>query len=105
MQNPSWCFVVNTIYFCPAARAKSMNASGSNLVGLKCCGSARYSASLMPPGVGRIIGQDASTLASEYGPQWINMPNFASRYHAVRSLASHEADAKPASKESEEVAS
>jgi hypothetical protein len=32
-----------------------------------------------------MIGHDASMLASEYGPQWMNMPNFAWRYQAVRS--------------------
>jgi hypothetical protein len=32
-----------------------------------------------------MMGQEASTLASEYGPQWMNMPNFASRYQAARS--------------------
>src|ERR1700746_1474069 len=32
-----------------------------------------------------MIGQEASTLANEYGPQCMNMPNLASRYHAVRS--------------------
>jgi hypothetical protein len=34
-----------------------------------------------------MIGQDASTLATEYGPQWMNIPNFASRYHPVLSSA------------------
>src|SRR5258708_37375429 len=28
----------------------------------------------------------ASKLASEYGPQWMNMPNLASRYQRARSL-------------------
>src|ERR1035437_3496658 len=31
-----------------------------------------------------MMGQEASTLASEYGPQWMNMPNLACRNHAVR---------------------
>jgi hypothetical protein len=35
-----------------------------------------------------MIGHEASTLASEYGPQWMNMPNFAARYHDVRSSSS-----------------
>src|SRR5580704_9359122 len=87
MQEPSWCFVVNTMYCCPAARARSTKVFGSNFAGLKRLGNSRYSASLMPVGVGVIMGQDASTLPSEYGPQWMNIPNFASRYHRVRSLA------------------
>jgi len=29
-------------------------------------------------------GPGASTLASEYGPQWMNMPNLACLNHAVR---------------------
>src|SRR5580692_1793715 len=87
MQKPSWCFAVNTMYSCPAARAKSMKVFGSNFDGLNRLGNSRYSASLMPPGVGVIMGQEASTLASEYGPQWMNMPNLASRYQRVRSLA------------------
>src|SRR5258708_27183901 len=29
-----------------------------------------------------MIGQDASTPATEYGPQWMNIPNFASRCQA-----------------------
>src|SRR5579862_650423 len=87
MQNPSWCLVVNTMYRCPANRARSTNASGSNFTGLNVCGSARYSASVIPPGFGTMIGQEASTLAWEYGPQWINIPNLALRYQLVRSHA------------------
>src|SRR6266436_7410917 len=87
MQKPSWCLVVNTMYSCPAARAKSMNVFGSNFDGLNRLGNSRYSASLMPAGVGVIMGQEASRLASEYGPQWMNMPNLASRYQRVLSLA------------------
>src|ERR1039458_7067034 len=30
------------------------------------------------------MGQEASTLATQYGPQWMNMPNLACRNHAVR---------------------
>jgi hypothetical protein len=95
MQKPSWCFVVNTMYSCPAARAKSMKVFGSNFDGLNRLGNSRYSASLMPPGVGVIMGQEASTLASEYGPQWMNMPNLASRYQRVRSLAKPEPERNP----------
>src|ERR1700682_1169404 len=87
MQKPSWCLVVNTMYCCPAARAKSMKVFASNFDGLNRLGKSRYSASLMPAGVGVIMGQEASTLASEYGPQWMNMPNLASRYQRVRSSA------------------
>jgi hypothetical protein len=29
------------------------------------------------------MGQEASTLATEYGPQWMNIPNLASRYQVV----------------------
>src|ERR1700687_738700 len=87
MQKPSWCLVVNTMYCCPAARAKSMKVFGSTFDGLNRLGNSRYSASLMPAGVGVIMGQEASTLASEYGPQWMNMPNLASRYQRVRSWA------------------
>src|ERR1700687_3432646 len=94
MQKPSWCLVVNTMYCCPAARAKSMKVCGSNFEGLKRFGNSRYSASLMPAGVGVIMGQEASTLASEYGPQWMNMPNLASRYQRVRSLAKLERNPK-----------
>jgi hypothetical protein len=35
-----------------------------------------------------MIGHEASTLACEYGPQWMNMPNLALRYQVVRSHAS-----------------
>src|ERR1700682_1168317 len=87
MQKPSWCLVVNTKYSCPAARAKSMKVFGSNFEGLNRLGNSRYSASLMPAGVGVIMGQEAFTLASEYGPQCMNIPNLASRYQRVRSLA------------------
>jgi len=31
-----------------------------------------------------MMGQEASTLAIEYGPQWMNMPNFACWNQAVR---------------------
>src|SRR5580704_7948800 len=85
MQKPSWCFVVNTMYFCPAWRARSTHACGSNRVGLNVAGSARYAASVIPPGLGTMMGQEASTLAWEYGPQWMNMPNLACRYQRVRS--------------------
>jgi hypothetical protein len=34
-----------------------------------------------------MIGHEASTLATEYGPQWMNMPNFASLYQAVLSAS------------------
>jgi hypothetical protein len=64
-----------------------MKLFGSNFDGLNRLGNSRYSASLMPAGVGVIMGHEASTLASEYGPQWINIPNFASRYQRVRSFA------------------
>ena len=52
----------------------------------------RYSASLMPPSLGVMIGQEVSTLASEYRPRWMNMPNLALRYHAVRSSAEPKAN-------------
>src|SRR5580704_10387079 len=85
MQKPSWCLVVNTMYSCPADRARSTNACGSNFTGLKLWGRARYSASVIPPAFGTMIGHEASTLAWEYGPQWINIPNLALRYQVVRS--------------------
>src|SRR5438477_11449341 len=75
------------MYSCPAARAKSMKAFASNFVGLNRFGNSRYSASPMPPAVGVMMGHEASTLASEYAPQWMNIPNFASRYQRVRSSA------------------
>ena len=31
-----------------------------------------------------MMGQEASTLAREYGPQWMNMPNLACLNQAVR---------------------
>jgi hypothetical protein len=34
-----------------------------------------------------MMGHEASTLATEYGPQWMNIPNFASRYQAVLSAS------------------
>src|SRR5437660_8440794 len=55
----------------------------------------------MPPGFGVMMGHEASTLASEYGPQWINMPNFAFRYQAVRSSEKIEANAVGVSSGSE----
>src|SRR5487761_1381270 len=33
--------------------------------------------------VGTMMGQEISTLAWETGPQWINIPNFASRQKAI----------------------
>src|SRR5579863_10225641 len=75
------------MYCCPAPRARSTKASGSNFTGLKVCGSARYSASVIPPDFGTMIGHEASTLACEYGPQWMNIPNLALRYQVVRSHA------------------
>src|SRR5208283_5457885 len=33
---------------------------------------------------GSMMGQEASTLAREYGPQWMNMPNLACLNQAVR---------------------
>ena len=65
MQKPSWCLVVNTMYFWPAERARSTKACGSNFVGLNFFGRSRYSASLRPPGLGTMIGQEASMLARE----------------------------------------
>ena len=41
-----------------------------------------------------MMGHEASTLAREYGPQWINMPNFAARNQAVRSSSVHSLIAK-----------
>src|ERR1700722_17430250 len=75
------------MYSCPADRARSTNACGSNFTGLKVWGSARYSASEIPPAFGTMIGHEASTLACEYGPQLLNMPNLALRYQVVRSHA------------------
>src|SRR5258708_32457 len=41
-----------------------------------------------------MIGQDASTPATEYGPQWMNIPNLASRcqasWSAIVPSAKHE---------------
>src|ERR1700687_1399178 len=105
MQKPSWCLVVNTKYSCPAARAKSMKVFGSDFEGLNRLGNSRFSASLMPAGVGVIMGQDASTLASEYGPQWMNMPNLALRYHSVRSLAKLEPNPRLGMNGSDDAAS
>ena len=59
--------LVNTMYSCPAARAKSVKVCASNFDGSNRLGNSRYSASLMPAGVGVIMGQEA-TLASAYGP-------------------------------------
>src|SRR5260370_33093522 len=55
----------------------------------------------MPSGFGVMIGHEASTLASEYGPQCMNMPNLAPRYHAVRSSEKIEMNAAPGSSGSE----
>src|SRR6266576_6999836 len=93
------------MYCWPAALAKSTKACGSNLVGLKRLGNSRYSASLMAPAVGSMMGHDASTLASEYGPQWMNMPNLALRYQAVRSSAEPRANPRLGMNGSEEAAS
>ena len=41
---------------------------GSNLYGLNRLGSSRYSASVMPPGLGCMIGHEASTLARSKVP-------------------------------------
>src|ERR1700730_14850866 len=87
MQKPSWCLVVNTMYCWPAPRARSTKWYGTNLVELEGRRKSRYWASEKPSGWGDMIGQEASTLAREYGPQWMNMPNLASRYHEVLSSA------------------
>src|SRR5436309_13243881 len=55
----------------------------------------------MPPGFGVMMGHEASTLASEYGPQCMNMPNLAFRYQAVRSSKKIEANAALGSSGSE----
>jgi hypothetical protein len=34
-----------------------------------------------------MIGHEASTLATEYAPQWMNIPNFAALYQAVLSAS------------------
>ena len=34
IENPSWCFVVKTMYFMPARRARSAQRPGSNRRGL-----------------------------------------------------------------------
>ena len=41
----------------------------------------------MPPGAGVKIGHEASTLACEYGPQWMNMPNLQSLNRRSRAAA------------------
>ena len=61
--------LVNTMYSCPAARAKSVKVCASNFDGSNRLGNSRYSASLMPARVSVIMGQEASTLASEYDPR------------------------------------
>ena len=82
-----------------------MKVFGSNVDGLNRFGNSRYSASLMPAGVGFIMGQEASTLASEYGPQWMNMPNLASRYQRVRSFAKLEPNPRLGTNGSDDPAS
>src|SRR5271165_136437 len=84
------------MYRWPADLASCTRASASNWVGLNRCGSARYSSSvILNCADGRMMGQEASTLASEYGPQWTNMPNLASRYQAVRWSSSVDGDGSP----------
>jgi hypothetical protein len=34
-----------------------------------------------------MMGHEASTLATEYAPQWMNIPNFAALYQAVLSAS------------------
>src|SRR6202049_2094561 len=82
------------MYCWPAPRARSTKWYGSNFVGLNRRRTSRYSASEMSPGLGVMIGQEASTLAREYGPQWMNMPNLASRHHEVLSSAMAAANPK-----------
>src|SRR5580765_1171734 len=93
------------MYCWPAARARSIKSCGLNFVGLNRLGSSRYSASVIPPAVGVMIGQDASTLASEYGPQWMNIPNLALRYQAACSSSEPSAHANRGARESELAAS
>src|SRR5882672_1142342 len=93
------------MYCWPAARARSIKACGLNFVGLNRLGSSRYSASVIPPTVGVMIGQEASTLASEYGPQWMNIPNLALQYQAARSSSEPRAHAKRGVKQCEPAAS
>src|SRR5213082_3759352 len=80
------------MYCCPADRANSTKSRALNFSGLNRFGNSTYSASVMPPGFGVMMGHEASTLASEYGPQCMNMPNLAFRYQAVRSSEKIEAN-------------
>src|SRR5438128_12411122 len=89
------------MYCWPAVRARSTNARASNFSGLNRFGNSTYSDSVMPPGFGVMMGHEASTLASEYGPQCMNMPNLAFRYQAVRSSEKIEANAALGSSGSE----
>jgi len=73
MQKPSWCLVVKTMYRMPACRAWRTQASGSKRTGLNREARATYSLSLMGLECGNqsgfMIGQEASTPATEYAPQ------------------------------------
>src|SRR4029077_4071880 len=89
------------MYCWPAARARSTKACGSNFVGLNRLGSSRYSASVMPPAAGLMIGQEAFTLATEHRPQRMNIPNLGLRYQAVRSSSEPRAHAKVGAIESD----
>jgi len=74
-------------------------------VGLKRLKSDTYSSSVIFHwATGPILDPEASTLATEYGAQWMNMPNFASRYQVVLSASDSAVAAIPHQARSDESA-
>jgi len=79
-----------TMYFMPAFLAMRAHARASNLTGLNCLASGSYSATGMRPRsmihspMPAIFLPFHSPAGIAYSPQWMNMPNRASRHQAIR---------------------
>src|SRR6266545_2129534 len=99
--NPSWCLLVITMYFCPAAFAVDTTALASKLDGLKVLAFASYSGHGMLQF--RLIHSASRQVApfavysprnALYSPKWMNMPNRLSRHHWVRAEVNTSSGAK-----------
>jgi len=95
MAKPSWCSATGTTYFAPASRNRSAHSSASNRsarnIGMKSlypkrscgpyvrtwCSNSAVPRTYMWRGYHSL--PKAGTL---YTPQWMKIPNLASRYHS-----------------------
>ncbi len=79
MQKPSWCFVVSTAYFMPAALAWRAHSRASNRSGSKYLKYLSYFAS----GIFSRFLIHSWRAGMEYRPQWMNMPKRSWVNHTV----------------------